>query len=141
MTTRTSIVAGLILSAGLLSSCAGGSGADAGEWPAYPGPAQAAVVDVQVFRDGPTLSFTNTSDRTLGPGLLWVNAAYSIEIGAVEPGANATIDLNSCRNEFGQPFRGGGFFATERPDEVVLAQVEDGSGMTGLLVTTRPGAL
>ncbi len=94
---------------------------------------------MQVFRDGPILTMTNTSPATLGPGLLWINAAYSIEIDPIPSGERVTIDLRECLNEFGQPFRGGGFFATERPDDVVLAEIETDEGMLGLKVTTRPG--
>ena len=139
MRTRTSIIPATFAAISTLTACS--SSNPTGHWPSYPGHTQ-SVVDVQAFRDGPTLSFTNTSPETLGPGRLWINAAYSIDIEAVAPNASASVDLNSCRNEFGQPFRGGGFFATERPDEVVLAQIEDASGsLTGLLVATRPSGL
>lgn len=140
MLMKTSTLSGLILAFAGVCSCA--SSSPSGDWPGYPGHAQDAVVNVQAFRDGPTLSFTNTSGRTLGPGLLWINAAYSTPIEAVEAGGQTSVSLNACRNEFGQPFRGGGFFATERPDDVVLAQIqEEQGGMIGLIVTTRPGAL
>lgn len=140
MLIRTSTASALILAVSGACSC--GSTPSGGEWPVYPGPAQGPVVNVQAFRDGPTLSFTNTSGRTLGPGLIWINAGYSTPIGAVEAGERASVDLNNCQNEFGQAFRGGGFFATERPDDVVLAQIEDEhGGLIGLIVTTRPNGL
>jgi len=139
MLTRTSILVASFAATTTLAACT--STTTQGEWPSYPGHTQ-SVVDVQVFRDGPTLSFTNTSENTLGPGRLWINAAYSIEVHSIPPGTRESIDLNSCINEFGQPFRGGGFFATERPDDVVLAQIEDQSGsLTGLLVASRPSSL
>lgn len=140
MLIRTSTLSGLILTFAGLCACT--SHTAPGEWPAYPGHAQDSVVNVQAFRDGSILAFTNTSGRPLGPGRLWINGAFSTPIEQVEAGAHASVDLNNCRNEFGQPFRGGGFFATERPDDVVLVQLHEESGeMTGLIVTTRTEGL
>ncbi|HBS29560.1 MAG TPA: hypothetical protein DEB06_08950 [Phycisphaerales bacterium] len=96
--------------------------------------AQAGVSDVQVQRAGTTIRLTNTSARTLGPGVMWINGQFAREIDAIPIGASASFALADFRNEFGERFRAGGFFATEPPDRVVRAQVEQNGSLTGLIV-------
>jgi hypothetical protein len=86
-----------------------------------PGP----VVDVQVFRREKTLEFTNTTGASLGPGTLWLNRRFSRPI--KEPigvGQSVAIPLTEFRDEFGDAFKPGGFWATENPDAVALCQLE-----------------
>lgn len=86
-----------------------------------PGP----VLDVQVFRRDKTLEFTNTTGASLGPGTLWLNRRFSRPI--KEPigvGQSVAIPLTEFRDEFGDPFKPGGFWATENPDSVALCQLE-----------------
>ena len=49
-------------------------------------------------------------------------------------GQTRRFDLREFVNEYGERFRAGGFFATERPDDVVLVQIEHGGRLDGLLV-------
>lgn len=113
--------------------------------PHYPEkPLRAGVVDVQVARDGSDLSLTNTTASTLGPGRLWVNSWYSIDFPALAIGQSRTLDLYNFQDRYGTPFRGGGFFASERSDRVVLVELESsgssdntknpGTSMIGLVV-------
>lgn len=86
-----------------------------------PGP----VLDVQVFRRAKTLEFTNTTGAALGPGTLWLNRRFSRPI--KEPigvGQSVSIPLIEFRDEFGDAFKPGGFWATENPDAVALCQLE-----------------
>ncbi len=86
-----------------------------------PGP----VLDVQVFRRDKTLEFTNTTGASLGPGTLWLNRRFSRPI--KEPigvGQSVVIPLTEFRDEFGDAFKPGGFWATENPDAVALCQLE-----------------
>ncbi len=93
--------------------------------PHYPEkPQRAGVVDVQVTRDGSTISLTNTTANTLGPGRLWVNSWYSIEFPALAIGQSRSLDLYDFQDRYGTAFRGGGFFASERSDRVVLVELE-----------------
>lgn len=93
--------------------------------PAYPSALrQGRTLDVQVFRDGPEIRLTNTTARPLGPGRLWLNAWYSREIPAIGVGESVRYELNDFRDQYGAPFRGGGFFAARNPEALVLAQVE-----------------
>ncbi len=93
--------------------------------PHYPEkPQRAGVVDVQVTRDGSTISLTNTTANTLGPGRLWVNSWYSIGFPALAIGQTRTLDLYDFQDRYGTAFRGGGFFASERSDRVALVELE-----------------
>jgi hypothetical protein len=105
--------------------------------PGYPeGLAQAETLDVQVVRDETHITFTNTSARAIGPGTVWVNRFFAKNIGRVEVGDTLTLDLRDFRNEFGERFRAGGFFATERPKDVVQVQVRENGAqeLLGLVV-------
>lgn len=100
---------------------------------------QSEVIDVQVIRDPETvISLTNTTSRAFGPSTLWINGRFSRPILGFAPGETLRLDLYEFRDEFGEKFRAGGFFATKNPDKVVHAQletVEDGeTKLIGLVV-------
>jgi hypothetical protein len=91
----------------------------------YPGDLkQSQVLDVQVFRHTHDLEFTNTSAKAFGQSTLWINERFSKPIGSLAVGETLKIPLSEFRDEFSIPFRSGGFFATEAPDRLVLAQIE-----------------
>lgn len=100
------------------------------------------VLDVQVIRDGTRIRSTNTSARTFGPSTMWLNMRFSLPIAGWSPGEELELDLREFRDEFGERFRAGGFFAKELPEPVVLAQIETqgsrGSELVGLVAITPP---
>lgn len=95
-----------------------------GSGPQYPPVKQPRVVDVQVLRDETEVTMTNTTAAELPPGLLWINAWFSVPFDGLRIGQTVTLRLASFTDRFGTPFRAGGFFATELPDRVVLAQLQ-----------------
>ena len=117
----------------LLTGCQGGA---TFEGRAYPTGVSAETLDVQVERDDTRLLLTNTSARSFGASILWVNAGFSHPIDGLAIGQSITLDLASFVDESGNRFRAGGFFATRRPHDVVLAEIEDGADGTryGLIV-------
>lgn len=123
----------------LLASACGGCAALTGPAPAEPARLaesldQSRVLDIQVFRDGTELRLTNTTARRFAPGRIWVNRRYSAPTPALGLGESVSLDLRSFVNEHGERFRAGGFFATREPDLVVLAQLESGGALYGLVV-------
>jgi len=116
---RTVLAAALL---GALTGCASG--------PAAPGPLypvelrQTRTLDVQVFRSAKHVQFTNTTAEPFGESRVWLNARYSTDISGAAPGESITLPLDSFVDEHGDIFRGGGFFATEIPERLVLAQLE-----------------
>jgi len=94
------------------------------------------AVDVQVLADpsGQTLSLTNATAEPLGPGTLWLNAWYSREIDRIGIGETVRLPLGGFRDVYGEAVRTGGFFATERPETIVLAELEVAEGLRRLVV-------
>ena len=128
----------VLVGAGLLAGCSG-SGNILARPTSYegvpPSPlAQAEVLNIQVLRNVTDLELTNTSARAFGPGLLWVNERFSYPIDGLAIGESLDLPLRDFVDEFGDPFRAGGFFATREPDPVVLAQLESGGVLYGLLL-------
>jgi hypothetical protein len=117
---RTTLLA---LAAALLLPACGSSRATPG--PAYPNHLQRGpVLDVQVFRTGTVVSYTNTTAATLPAGRLWLNAYFSKEVPALPVGQSITLDLEEFIDEHGDRYRAGGFFSAEPPKRLVLAQLQ-----------------
>lgn len=87
-------------------------------------PTLAGTADIQVAREGTHISMTNTTARDFGPSTVWLNMQWALPIDGFKPGQTITLDLYEFRNEYQERFRGGGFFASERPDTVALTQIE-----------------
>jgi hypothetical protein len=105
----------------------------------YPtGVARGRTLDIQVFRETQYIEFTNTTATAYGPSTLWLNGSYCLPIEGLAIGQTLKFRLNEFRDEFSEPFREGGFFAIEKPDRLVLAQLETageaGQVMLGLVV-------
>ncbi len=102
----------------------------------YPGSlAQKGSVNIQVVRQTTTVELTNTTARDYGASTLWLNARYSRPIDGLKVGETLTLSMKQFRDEHGDAFRHGGFFATETPDRLVLAQIEtkDAEGKAELI--------
>lgn len=100
----------------------------------YPAP-QTSSLDIQLRRHDETqVTLVNTSARAFPAATLWINAQFARDIPPLAVGQSATFDLYTFRNEYGESFRAGGFFSTERPDTVVLAQLAVANELIGLTV-------
>ncbi len=135
------LLAGVLLAAllAMLDGCAGAS-AKTGlvQGPAYPRPKhQTRTLDIQVFRGNTKLRLTNTTAHAFGPCTLWLNAQFSRPIDGLEVGQTLDLPLRSFRDEYGDVFRGGGFFAAVKPETLVLAQLEVGDELLGLVVINQ----
>jgi len=85
---------------------------------------QKEVLNIQVFRRTTTLEFTNTTAKAFGPSTLWLNMWYSRPIKGLAVGESVSLPLADFRDRYSAKFRGGGFFASEPPEKLVLAQIE-----------------
>jgi len=114
----------------VLGACSGpgsssGSPGAGGEPRAYPFELrQEQTLDIQVFLNPSTIEFTNTTATAFGPSRVWLNQRYGRDIDGLDVGETLVLDLETFRDRFGDPFPGGGFFATELPERLVLAQLE-----------------
>lgn len=136
------LVLGSVLGAGL-GGCAG-TRIDTTYARPYPVElVQGETLDIQVFRRKGRIEFTNTTARSFGPATLWLNQWYSRPIEPLAVGESRSYRLDEFRDEFGEGFRPGGFWATRPPDRLYLAQLEVERGeetiLFGLIVVSdRP---
>jgi hypothetical protein len=106
--------------------------------PEYPAEkAQTRTLDIQVVRTETDITLTNTTARSYGKSRLWLNRWYSREIDGLGVGQSMTLKLNTFRDQYGEAFRAGGFFATRRPETVDLVQLETADGMLGLVAVGK----
>ena len=116
-----------------LPACRGGANIDYAR-PMPPGLTQAEVLDVQLFRDVTNVELTNTTARSFQNATLWINERWSRPIESLDIGESIDVSLWEFVDEYGDPFRAGGFFATRDPDAVVLAQLESEGTLYGLII-------
>jgi hypothetical protein len=103
--------------------------------PSYPSTIERlGAVDVQVVTRRGVLEFTNTTAEPLPAGRLWVNAWFSAPTERVEVGETFRVPISALHDEHGETMRGEGFFATEAPEEIYLAELQTNAGLTGLVV-------
>lgn len=95
---------------------------------------QGPGLDIQVIRGETTLTLTNATAKVFGPSTIWINSYYSRPIEGMAIGQSFTFRLTEFRNEHGEPFRGGGFFATKKPERMVLAELESDGTMYRMVV-------
>ncbi len=136
-------VLAILLAAAVLGGCAG-TRIDTTHARPYPAEvAQGETLDIQVFRRKGQVEFTNTTARSFGPATLWLNRWFSRPIEPLAVGESRSYRLDEFRDEFGEGFRPGGFWATRSPDRLFLAQLEvereNGPTLYGLIVVSdRP---
>ena len=89
---------------------------------------QREVLNIHIIKYPTEIEFTNTSERTLGPGTLWLNGRYAKVIEAVPSGATVRYTLIVFKDQWNDSFRRGGFWARENPEVLYLTQLETGEG-------------
>ncbi len=144
--TRRRFLPALSLCACLLAGCGGGPGEIEETGNFYPSNIkQGATLDVQVIRRVTKIDITNTTAADLPAGKLWLNGWFARDFPGLPVGENVTFDLYDFKDRHGERFKAGGFWATEAPDQLVLAQIETpdpqgGTQLLGLVVigTTNP---
>jgi hypothetical protein len=127
----------------LLAAMAAVAGCRAKQDPALAGPeypvakTQSRTLDIQVVRTETSLRLTNTTARAFGKSRLWINRWYSAEIPSFAVGQTIELRQDDFRDQYGEAFRGGGFFATRKPQKVDLVQLETEDGMVGLVAVGK----
>ena len=93
-------------------------------------------VPIQVTRDGETIEIVNSTATDYKSGKLWINQRYSTQIPALRAGSTVHINLWSLRDVYGQQLNAGGFWRTDRPTPLVIAELQTGedSPLVGLIV-------
>lgn len=119
----------------MLGGCETGTNPDLAG-PAFPeSKALGPTLDVQVVRvEETSIRLTNTSARAYGKSRLWLNRWFSRDIDTLDVGQTLEFPLSDFRDQYGEAFRGGGFFATRKPERLVQAQLETADSVIGLVV-------
>lgn len=106
--------------------------------PEYPETkSQSQTLDIQVVRTETSISITNTTARAYGRSRLWVNRWFSREIPSLAVGETIELPLKTFRDQYGETFRAGGFFATRKPQRVQQVQLETADGLVGLVAVGK----
>ena len=106
--------------------------------PEYPeAKTQSRTLDIQVVRTQTLIQLTNTTARAYGKSRLWLNRWYSVEIPQFAVGQTIELRQDAFRDQYGEAFRGGGFFATRKPQKINLVQLETEDGMVGLVAVGK----
>jgi hypothetical protein len=106
--------------------------------PEYPTTkSQTSTLDIQVVRGETSITVTNTTARAYGKSRLWLNRWYSHEIESLGVGETIEMKLNTFRDQHGESFRAGGFFATRKPQRVQQVQLETDDGLVGLIAVGK----
>lgn len=97
------------------------------------------TLPIQVVREDTRITMTNTTARALPATRMWINKWFSLPIDSLEVGETITLQLRDFRDEFSEPFRAGGFWATAAGDPVVSAHLELNGRLHGLVVVSKRG--
>lgn len=109
---------------------------------AKPFPTQSRIgetINVQVVREGTRITITNTTANPIPDTTLWLNKWYSRPFERLDVGETVRYDLREFRDAFSEPFRAGGFWATDAGDPLVAAHLEENGTLVGLIVVSRRG--
>lgn len=135
MTTPLALLLRILAGSSLLALGACGTGYRpdlAVEYPASV--ARAGEADIQVYRRETKILLVNSSSRDFSGKRLWLNQEFSRVVDRFASGETIEFSLNDFYNEYGEPFRAGGFFATEPPSDLVKAEFELPEGHIALAV-------
>jgi hypothetical protein len=105
-------------------------------------PANAKIletINIQVVREGTFIALTNTTANAIPPSTLWLNKWFSRPVDRIEVGQTVRFNLRDFRDLYSEPFRAGGFWATDQGDPLVSAHIDWGTGLVGLIVVNRRG--
>lgn len=97
------------------------------------------TINIQVVREGTSIALTNTTANAIPPSTLWLNKWFSRPVDRIEVGQTVRFNLRDFRDLYSEPFRAGGFWATDQGDPLVSAHIDWGNGLVGLVVVNRRG--
>jgi len=91
---------------------------------------------IQVFRDQEYITIVNSTANSYGSSNLWINQQYTQPLPPIPAGSTLRVNLSDCYDDLGDQFNAGGFWRTDEPTQLVLAQLQlgDEQPLVGLLV-------
>ena len=78
----------------------------------------------------------NSTAHSFGSSNLWINQQYTQPLPPIPAGSTLRVNLWDCYDDLGDQFNAGGFWRTDEPTQLVLAQLQlgDEQPLVGLLV-------
>jgi hypothetical protein len=94
------------------------------------------ALDIQVFREGPHIEIVNATARSFYDFDLWINQRYVRRLEALRAGDTVRVSLWGFYDVRGDRFSAGGFWRTEPPTPLRLAEIQPGENepMIGMVV-------
>ena len=91
---------------------------------------------IQVIRDQEHITIVNSTAHSFGSSNLWINQQYTQPLPPIPAGSTLRVNLWDCYDDLGDQFNAGGFWRTDEPTQLVLAQLQlgDEQPLVGLLV-------
>jgi len=135
MISRARFTAAIVL-IGLTGSCASTFDASRATR-AYPSERHRPVAaDIQCFRDETRLTIVNATTTSYRAFDLWLNQRFAQRVESLPAGGTIEISLEGFYDDRGLPFGAGGFFRTEAPTRLVLAEIDHSPDLplVGLIV-------
>ncbi len=93
-------------------------------------------VSIQVIRDQEYIKIVNSTANDFTESMLWVNQQYTQSLPPMPAGSTISVNLWNCYDSLGDQFNAGGFWRTDEPTSLVIAELQQGESqpLVGLLV-------
>jgi hypothetical protein len=97
---------------------------------------RAEAVDIQVFRDGPSIEIVNATARSFHDFDMWINQRFVRRVEALRAGETIRLSLWDFYDVRGDRFSAGGLWRTEPPTPLRMAQIQEAQDepLIGLVV-------
>jgi hypothetical protein len=139
---RSAFIAAGLVAAAILGGCAMPFSPDEARDPYPRMQARGDTMDVQVFREGTSVVIVNTTTRSFTEFDLWLNQRFVRRLPHLSAGETLRIGLFGFIDENGESFEPGGFFSTEQPTTIWLAEIQEkpDTPMIGLVTIGTTGS-
>ena len=93
-------------------------------------------ISIQVIRDQEYVKIVNSTAYDFMESILWVNQQYTQPLPPMPSGSTIRVNLWGCFDSLGDQFNAGGFWRTDEPTKLVIAELQqsDSQPLVGLLV-------
>jgi hypothetical protein len=86
---------------------------------------RAEALDIQVFRDGPSIDIVNATARSFHDFDMWINQRFVRRVEALRAGETIRLSLWDFYDVRGDRFSAGGLWRTEPPSALRMAQIQE----------------
>ena len=93
-------------------------------------------ISIQVIRDQEYVKIVNSTANDFPNSMLWINQQYNQSLPPMQAGSTIRVNLWNCYDSLGAQFNAGGFWRTDEPTTLVIAELQQGDTqpLVGLLV-------